>query len=195
MRWLAATIVVLCIAVTVWLGTAITTVGHIASAARAGDGAAILARTDVMAVRRSLTEQVVEAYLKRAGETRKVSQIERMVANTYGATVTDAMIAKLVTAENLTKLLKNGRIDGVDNIPTLEGLPTLGDIKTDDVLGVLGRIGLVQPVLLSFRISPTADPDATALVYLHLDGDGWRLSGFELPKAIVRQLAASLPVR
>ena len=71
----------------------------------------------------------------------------------------------------------------------------MGDIEPDDVLGVLGRVGLVRPVLFSVRISPTADPDSTALVDLHLDGDGWRLSGFELPKAIVRQLAASLPVR
>ncbi len=195
MRWLIAAFLVLCIAIAVWLGSAIATVGKIATAARAGDGAGVLARTDVTAIRRSLTEQIVQAYLDRAGETRKVSQIERMVANTYGATITDAMVAKFVTAENLTKLLKQGRFDGADNVPAFAGVPTLGDLTTGDIFGMVGRIGFIQPVLLSVRISPSADPQLAARIYMHLDGSGWRLAGFEMPKAVVRQIAASIPLR
>ena len=195
MRWLVATLVVICVAVAVWLGSAIVTVGRIAQAVQAGDGAAVLARTDVAAVRRSLTGQIVRAYLDRAGETRKVSQIERMVANTYGATVTDALVAKFVTAENLTKLLKNGQFDGADNVPAISGFPTLGPLKSGDVLDVVRRISFIQPVLLSVRLSPTAQPDLAAAIVLHLDGSGWRLAGFDLPKAVIRQLAASIPLK
>ena len=195
MRWLVATLVVVCVAIAVWLGSAITTVGRIAQAVQAGDGAAVLARTDVPAVRRSLTAQIVRAYLERAGETRKVSQIERMVANTYGATVTDALVAKFVTAENLTRLLKNGRFDGADNVPAISGFPTIGQLKTGDLLEMIGRIGFIQPVLLSVRISQTAQPELAAAIVLHLDGSGWRLAGFDLPKAVVRQLAASIPLK
>ena len=112
-------------------------------------GAAVLARTDLPAVRRSLTEQIVRAYLANASEARKVSQIERMVATTYGTTVTDAMVARLLTAETLTQLLKQGRVDAVESVPALEGVPALADLKTGYLFGLLGRIGFVQPVLLS----------------------------------------------
>ena len=195
MRWLIATLVVLVVAIGVWLGSAVSTLGQIAASARAGDGAAVLARTDLPAMRRSLTDQIVRAYLERAGTTRKVSQLERMVANTYGATVTDAMVAKFLTADTLTALLKNGRFEGADNVPAFDGMPSLGALKSDNVLNLLGRIGFVQPVVLSFRVSDSTAADRIASVQLHLDGSGWRLAGLELPKAVVSQLAASLPVK
>ena len=195
MRWFLSIVVVMLVTVAVWLGSALTSVSRLAAGARNADGAAVLAHTDLAAVRRSLTEQIVRAYLANASEARKVSQIERMVATTYGATVTDAMVARLLTADTLTQLLKQGRIDAVDTVPALEGVPALADLKTSDLLSLLGRIGLIQPVLLSVRISQSSDPDLTAAIQMHLDGSGWRLASIELPKASLRQLVASLPVR
>lgn len=195
MRWFVAVLIALVVAVTVWLGSAIYSVGQIANSARTGDGAAVLARTDVPALRRSLTEQIVRAYLERLGETRKVSQFERLVSNTYGATLADAMVAKLMTAETLTNLLKSGRFDGADKAPAFDGLPSLGDVNTDDMLDVLGRVHFIQPVLLAIRVSTRQEADQFAAIQMHLDGSGWRLAGIEIPKAIIGKLAASLPAK
>ena len=195
MRRFVSIVAVVLVAVAVWLGSALVSVSRLAAGARDADGAAVLARTDLPAVRRSLTEQIVRAYLANASEARKVSQIERMVATTYGTTVTDAMVARLLTAETLTQLLKQGRVDAVESVPALEGVPALADLKTGDLFGLLGRIGFVQPVLLSVRVSQSSDPEQIASIHMHLDGSGWRLAAINLPKASVRQLVASLPAR
>ena len=47
-------------------------------------------------MRRSLVDQIVSAYLKQLGRDRPVKPLERMAANTYVASVADAMIAKMV---------------------------------------------------------------------------------------------------
>ena len=60
-------------------------------------------------------------------------------------------------------------------------------------LALLGRVDFIQPVLL--RVSEKSDPDSYAAINLHFDGTQWKLSGIELPKPIVRMLAASLPVK
>lgn len=195
MRWLIATIVTLLILTAVYLGSAADALNQLATAARAGDGAAVLARTDLPAVRRSLTDQIIDAYLARIGEKRKVSAVERLVANTYGASVADALVSKLLTAEKLTELLKTGRLEGSADAAGLAGIPALGSLDTSNVFDLLGRLRMVQPVLLSIRISPTSDPDSYAAIALHLDGSGWKLAGIDLPKAVVRQLAANLPVK
>lgn len=195
MRWFIAAIVTLLILTGIYLGSAAYALNEIASAARAGDGAAVLARTDVPAVSRSLTDQIIGAYLARIGATRKVSAMERMVANTYGASVADALVSKMLTADKLTEMLKTGRLEGSAQTPSLAGIPALGSLDTTNVLGLLGRLSLVQPVLLSIRISPTADPDSYAAIGLHFEGSGWKLAGIDLPPAIIRQMASSLPVR
>jgi hypothetical protein len=76
-------------------------------ATRAGDGAGVVARTDTARVRRSLVDQIVSAYLKRLGRDRPVKTLERLAANIYGASIADAMIAQMMTEENLTKAGSN----------------------------------------------------------------------------------------
>src|SRR5437660_11571991 len=104
MRWFFGTIAALIVVVAIYLGLAASSLATLASPARAGDIAKILDKTDVKAVTRSLTNQIVNAYLDRIGATRKVGSMEKMLINTYGATIADAMAAKMVTADNLTQI-------------------------------------------------------------------------------------------
>jgi hypothetical protein len=60
--------------------------------------AAVLARADTGRLRRSLVDQIVSAYLKRLGRNRPVKTLERLAANTYGASIAEAMIAQMLTA-------------------------------------------------------------------------------------------------
>ena len=195
MRWFLGTLAALIIAVVIYLGLAATTLSTLAAAARDGDIAKVLEKTDVKAVGRSFTNQIVNAYLDRIGATRKVGSMEKMLINTYGATIADAMAAKMLTADNLTQLLKNGKVDASQGLPSFAGLPALGDLNTGNWLALLGRVNFIQPVLLGIRVSEKSDPESYAAINLHFEGTGWKLSGIELPKPIVRTLAASLPVK
>ena len=77
MRWLLGTLAALIVAVAIYLGMAAASLATLASAARAGDIAKVLEKTDVKALSRSLTNQIVNAYLDRVGATRKVGSMER----------------------------------------------------------------------------------------------------------------------
>lgn len=195
MRWFLRTLAALIIAIAIYLGLAAATLSSLVAAARAGDIAKVLDKTDVKAVTRSLTNQIVNAYLDRIGAARKVSPMEKMLINTYGATIADAMAAKMLTADNLTQILKSGKVDASQGLPSFAGLPALGDLNTGNWLVLLGRVNFIQPVLLGIRVSENSDPESYAAINLHFEGTGWKLSGIELPKPIVRTLAASLPVK
>jgi len=145
MRWFLGTIAALIVAVAIYLGLAASSLATLASAARAGDIAKVLEKTDVKAVTRSLTNQIVNAYLDRIGATRKVGAMEKMLINTYGATIADAMAAKMLTADNLTQILKSGKVDASQGLPAFAGLPALGDLHTGNWLSLLGRVNFIQP--------------------------------------------------
>src|SRR5213080_3977065 len=81
MRWFLGTLAALIIAVAIYLGLAASSLATLASAARAGDIAKVLEKTDVKAVTRSLSTQIVNAYLDRIGATRKLGSMEKMLIN------------------------------------------------------------------------------------------------------------------
>jgi hypothetical protein len=195
MRWFLGTITALLIAVAIYLGLAASSLSTLAAAARAGDGAKVLERTDIKALNRSLTHQIVGAYLERIGATRRVNPMEKMLINTYGATIADAMVAKMVTENNLTQMLKTGSLEGAPGLPSFAGLPALANLPTGNWLALLGRVNVIQPVLLGIHMSDNADPESYAAINLHFEGTDWKLAGIELPRSIVRTLAASLPVK
>src|SRR4051795_4509239 len=135
MRWFLGTLVAMITAIGIYVGSALVSLNGLATAARAGDGAAVLARTDMPRLRRSLVDQIVSAYLKQLGRDRPVKPLERMAANTYGASIADAMIAKLLTEENLTRLLNSGAI-GTDGTATanMQGLSEIDTSRTFEML-------------------------------------------------------------
>ena len=128
MRWLLASIVAAVVAIEIYIGSAIVSLNGLAGAAKAGNGAEILARTDLPRLKRSLVDQIVTAYLIRTGQNRPIKPIERLLANTYGATIADALVAKMLTADNLTNILKNGSLDadGGSQMIALAGIDVEG---------------------------------------------------------------------
>jgi len=122
MRWFIVVVVAFVVLISLYLGSAVFSISQLVEAARAGDGAAVIARTDVKALNRSLTYQIVGAYLQRIGATRRISPAERMLVNTYGASIADAMVSKMLTADRLTRILKSGSFDGSEKIPSFSGI-------------------------------------------------------------------------
>jgi len=190
MRWFFGTLLALMVGVGIYIGSAVVSLSNLVEAARAGDGAAVLARTDMPRLRRSLVDQIVSAYLKQIGRDRPVKPLERMAANTYGASIADAMIAKLLTEENLTRLLKTGTIssgeEGTANAPNMQ---RLSEIDTSRLLQLLGRLTPTKPVEFLVRLGET---ESAGAISMHFEGNGWKLSGLELPTTALQVLAQSL---
>src|SRR5258708_26632693 len=115
MRWLVGTVLLLLLSLVIYVGSAVWSVKGLAEAAQSGNGPEIIARTDLPRVKRSLVDQIVRAYLERQGAKRPLKPMELMLANTYGASIADAFVGKMLTEENLTKLLRSGVVT--------EGLP------------------------------------------------------------------------
>ncbi|ACF03055.1 hypothetical protein Rpal_4561 [Rhodopseudomonas palustris TIE-1] len=195
MRWLFGGIAALIILVIVYVGSAVASLGGLAGAVRRGDGAAVIARTDVKSLTQSLADQIVAAYLDRIGQTREIRPSERMLVRAAGLGVADAMIAKMLTPEHLTQLLKTGKLDGVQDLPPIAGLPQLADIDTKNVVATLGRFRFVEPVEFAVRISDATDSDNCSEIRLHFAGSGWKLAGLVLPNRVARELAAALPAK
>jgi hypothetical protein len=187
MRWFFGTLVALLAGAVIYVGSAIVSLNGLVEAARAGDGAGVLARTDTVRLRRSLVDQIITAYLKQLGQDRPVKPLERLAANTYGASIADAMIAKMLTPENLTAILNKGAISvGGAQIPDMVRLTEIDASKISDVLT---RISPIKPVEFMIRLGET---ESAGGISLHFEGDGWKLSGIQLPAAAVQVLAQDL---
>jgi hypothetical protein len=188
MRWIAGTVAALLIAMAIYIASAIVSLNGLANAAKAGDGAAVLARTDTARLRRSLVDQIVAAYLGQLGQNRPVKPLERLAANTYGASIADAMIAKMLTPENLTAILDKGEINSGGANATMFRLT---ELDTSRVLEMLKRMSPTKPVELAISFGQTADEGG---ISMHFEGDGWKLSGIQLPTTALQVLAHNLTI-
>jgi hypothetical protein len=187
MRWFFGVLLALILGTGIYIGSALVSLSGLAKAARAADGAAVLERTDMSRLRQSLVDQIVSAYLKRLGRDRPVKPLERMVANTYGASIADAMLSTMLTEENLTRILNSGTISLGQ--ATTVNMYRLTEIDTSSVFDLLNRLTLVKPVEFFFRLGDTNDAGG---VSLHFEGNGWKLSDIRLPTAAVVALADNL---
>jgi hypothetical protein len=187
MRWFFGTLLALVAGVGIYVGSALVSLSGLVEAARAGDGAGVLARTDTERLRHSLVDQIVSAYLKQLGKDRPVKPLERVLANTYGATIADAMIAKMLTEENLTRILKTGVISSGES--PIANMPGLSQIDTSNLLGMLNRISPIKPVEFLVRLG---DTESAGGVTIHFEANGWKLSGIQLPTTALQVLAQRL---
>lgn len=185
MRRLFGTLVGLAALIGVYAGSAVVSVRGLVEAVRTGNGAEILARTDQPRLRRSLVDQIVAAYLVQIGQNRPIKPFERMVSNTYGASIADALVSTMLSSENLTAILRAGTFPSVSGADML----SLGEVDTSNALGMIRRFSLVKPVEFSVRLG---DRDSSGAISIHFEGDGWKLSGLQLPPPALKAFAQSL---
>ena len=186
MRWFVGTLVALFTCSAIYVGSAVVSLGGLVKAVRAQDAAEVLARTDTARVRRSLVDQIVQSYLREIGRERPVKPLERLAANTYGASVADAMIAKMLTPESLTTILNKGSIAAGGAAANMQSLAA---VDTTRIFETLRRVSPTKPVEFLIRLG---DSESAGGVSLHFEGNGWKLSGIQLPGEAVRVLAQDL---
>jgi hypothetical protein len=190
MKWLARTCVALAAAVIFYCAFAVYSIGTLVDAVRRDDGEAVFARTDISRIRHAMVDQIMSAYFGKQAEKRSLTLLQRMALNAYGSTVADEFIRKLLTPENMRALLRYGSVKNDSSSVTIDGLPPLSDIHTDNVFALLGRITPVKPVEFFVRLGDSEDD---AGVSLHFDNFTWRISGVRLPKRLVEKIIARLP--
>ena len=188
MRWTLAISVALLLALGAYVGSAAVSLDGLVQAAQSGDAAAVMSRTNLPRLKRSLVDQIVAAYLKRIGQKRDVKPLERLAANTYGASLADAMVGKLLTPERLTELLNSGKVSL--DASYLGEMGQLSQVAPSKLLETAKRIRLVNPVEFSLRLGNGQDAGS---ISLHFEGDGWKLSGIRLPIAVLDALSRHLP--
>jgi hypothetical protein len=188
MRWTTAIFVALLFTLGAYAGSAAVSLQGLVRAAQSRDAAAVMERTDLPRLKRSLVDQIVAAYLNRIGQKRPVKPLERLAANTYGASIADAMVGKLLTQERLTELLNSGEISL--DASELGGMGQLSQVSPSKLLETAKRMRLVSLVELSLQLGSGQDAGS---ISLHLEGDGWKLSGIQLPSAVLDALSRHLP--
>jgi hypothetical protein len=191
MRWVLGSLCVAVVLAGTYLGSAVVSLSRLVTAAQNANGAEILTRTDVERVKRSLVNQIVNAYLVRTGQSRTIKPLERMLANSYGASIADALVGRLITEVNLTRILRNGAVEADGQNPIAQ-FPALAELNPSRSLDLLGRISPIKPVEFYVRLGEGEDSGG---ISLHFDGDGWKLSGVQLPAKVVQALSARLPSR
>jgi len=188
MRWTMAISVALLLTLGAYAGSAAVSLHRLVQAVQSKDAAAVMSRTNLPRLKRSLVDQIVAAYLNRIEQKRAVKPLERLAANIYGASIADVMVGKLLTQERLTELLNSGKIslDASD----LGEMGQLSRVAPAKLLETAKRIRLVSPVAFSLQLGNGKDAGS---ISLHFEGDGWKLSGIRLPSAVLDALSRHLP--
>jgi hypothetical protein len=96
------------------------------------------------------------------------------------------MIAKMLTAENLTSMLNTGEINTGGANATMFRLT---ELDTSRVFETLRRISPTKPVEFAIRLGDTADDGG---ISMHFEGNGCKLSGLQLSAEAIRLLAQNL---
>ena len=188
MRWTLAISVALLLALGAYAGSAAVSLQGLVRAAQSGDAAAVMSRTDLPRLKRSLVDQIVAAYLNRIGQKRAVKPLERLAANIYGASIAEVMVGKLLTQERLTELLNSGKVSL--DASYLGEMGQLSRVVPSKLLETAKRIRLVNPIEFSLQLGNGQDDGS---ISLHFEGDGWKLSGIRLPSAVLNALSGHLP--
>lgn len=192
MRKILGVIAIVVLLGAAYIGSIALSVRDLIDAARSGNIAEVAARTDFVRLRRSISDQILDAYLDKNGRNRK--PLERMLIDTYGTSVADAMLSKFLTPENLTSLLQTGTVADASQAAVWQ-VPSLATIDPARLWDLVSRVRPVQIKQVELRISASDAPEFYSAVGLRLDGTTWKISGLRLPKTVVEKLASSLPAR
>jgi hypothetical protein len=183
------TIVVLLVLLLVFAAGALwpfTALYDIATKAEAGDTAGVSERIDFAALRRSLTGQIINAYIRLSG----IKVAPGGITAALAGSVADPLIEKLISPEALLDLLRNGW-PGAALPERPPGLAAIGSASFNNWWALFASS---EYGLSGFSVSlPVEKPAAQQFrVYLALTRQGWKLSGLDLPEDILAKLTEQL---
>jgi len=190
MRWTIRTLVVIVILGVAYASWPFFALHGLVGAVQTRDIHAVAQRVNFPAVRQSLTEQIVETYLRLTGKDARLGQFGRGMAVSALTSIADPVVAQLISAEALVELLNSGWPTTVlpDRIAGVQGLGA-------DALGSAWNVFVhSQQGLRRFEIAvpAAAPPGHQFTLQFRLTSWMWKLSGVALPEQLRIRLAQEL---
>jgi hypothetical protein len=147
-------------------------------------------RIDIGRVRDSLTDQLIRTYLHLTGKDAKLSLFTQNVVIGVAKTISDPIVAQMVSPEALADFLQSGWPNGV--LPDRPiGFGGLGDHKLDSLWKLFrnSEYGMGK-----FYISFPLDGPATQQIRLrlHVSNWIWKLYSIDLPEEMRLRLAKEI---
>ena len=169
---------------------------QLARAVKTGVATDVVARVDVDRLRRSLARQIAAAYLDATGRSKKLGSFGRSIAGAAVTTVADPYVAELLTPENITALLAQGRVNqvkiGQQTVAVKGEIPTFAGMLNGNWLSIATGSYFDQMTDFVIPVDGGHGADDQFGVHMHLDGITWKLGGLDLPTTLVDEMARSL---
>ena len=184
-RWGVWVVLTLGILLSVYLASPLIALHNIARAVEIKDAIALTERIDFPSLRRSLTKQVVQEYLKLTGKKLPLHAIGKRVV----VSMADPVVARLMTVRALLDLLGKGDAGVKAKVPVERAAFTSASFNS------LWQIWLSSEYSgRSFYVylPPKKTRSEQFIVHLHLRGWRWRIVGVDLPDDLKEQLAREL---
>jgi hypothetical protein len=180
--WVVLTLGIL---LSAYLASPLIALHSIASAVETKDGGALTERIDFPALRRSLTKQIVQEYLKLTGKKLPLHAIGKRVV----VSVADPVVARLMTVRALLDLLDKGDAGEKAKVP-IERAPFRP--ASFESLWQLWLNSDYRGRNFYVYLPPKKERAEQFRVHLRLIGWRWRIVGLDLPEDLKEHLAKEL---
>jgi DUF2939 family protein len=185
------TIIVVALIALAWLGYLawpIYTLGALARAIEAGDTATAMRHIDLPAVRQSITQQVVDTYLKLTGKT--VSPLLRAAVASAAGSIADPIVGKMLAPDALAEFLRDGWPNAVlpDRPPGTTGLSAANLGNAWEIFAG-AQYGIRR---FELELPPSLSRDRRFVFEFRLIQWRWQLAGVRMPEHLRVRLAEAL---
>ena len=185
MRWGRWVILTLGILLSVYLASPLIALHSIASAVESKDAVALTERIDFSALRRSLTNQIMDEYLKLTGKKLPLHAIGKRVI----VSVADPVVARLMTIRALLDLLGKADAGEKAKLP-LERAPFAS--ASSKSLWQLWLNSDYRGRSFYIYLPPKKTRAEQFRAHLRIIGWRWRIVGLDLPEDLKEHLAKEL---
>jgi hypothetical protein len=162
------------------------------AAVQSRDSQALDQLVDYPLLRRSLTDQIVQAYLKVTGQGERLGGFGGQIAAGIGATIADPIVDKFLNSKALIELFTSGRVSAA--APGGADL-SLSAVNLESAFG--GAWDLFKNSeyggrIYSISLPADASPEKRVRLRLRFSDWEWKLSGVRLPDEVTLRLAQEL---
>lgn len=194
MRWtlrIAAVLAILLLAYAIW---PVVGFARIASAIEARDGAALAELVDFRALRKSLTKQIVAAYIELTGKEKQLGLMGKTLAVGIGTSYAEPIVAELLNEQTLIDLLTKGQVGGGGGVGAVKVPAELAPFSKSALQSGWRTWWASEYGLGDYYVylPPDKTPDKQFKVRLSLKDLQWKLTGLDLPQPMRVELAQQL---
>lgn len=183
-------IVAFVILVLAYMASPFIAAAHLADAVRNRNAAAILSRVEKGSLARTLTRQVLRAYLVIHGKEQAASPFAQQIAAGLAANALYPVLHQMTTPEALSELLERGW-PGESGQP--KPVAKLGIESVSDAFRQLDRASFTGLTHFRMNVDVDGNPQRRLGWRFRLSGLRWKLYAIDLSPEILQEIVRRLP--